>query len=664
MNALKSIYKYPIIKLVQSVMILMISVCVITTSLSLNVNASEVGTKTEGDSAAQLDGSVSKYNGKYYGTCTSVGGCIGQGVLVYLLERNGGGAVSGTTPKAFACNANALSSELHAQDKYNRYPEVTTWESNYASWASTVSNGGAIINGKISNTKDIQNWLKTKKQNTNGEASTNGILMVKTLWGEAVAEQFADEKYILVVEPIITIQYAQSKVLMDKNLYSEDDSFNDLINALQTIRGIPYVYEGTSLSKDLTNFIDDILTAYDMGEYNVISEQNSTKRSIVNVLSHSSIRLYKLLGTPISGTAKYLVDYYNSSELSSQVEAGWTKSDAGRTYYRNYANSYSYVPSTTKICNNAGFNLWNTATDGSPYKINSDSDIKTKSIGMLCMLAWSNGGQTTCDEPSIPSEHKAPDESTGTYTIVKNYREKVTKNGVTTMKDNGCYIKTGVASNITIEDEDTYKVVGWKISTKKATESSTISSTDWEKAVPSVVTKSGSSPETVTLSDKNSEKTLYVLLEKKNSSPTTTIKTDYIVKQSQITRNIDLDITDKGTSLLASKTFIWNYGSLEGGCDGHEGDPTYDNCSKNCPGHSSTDYCETWSVTDDSLNLFIKNSNKGTAAVKTILGEDLVQSATSTSRSGTGAGSVSLQFKYNMVVHRGDDKLTVAQWNS
>jgi hypothetical protein len=75
MNALKSIYKYPIIKLVQSVMILMISVCVITASLSLDVNAagsSEVNTASVGDSAAQSDGSVSKYNGKYYGTCTSV----------------------------------------------------------------------------------------------------------------------------------------------------------------------------------------------------------------------------------------------------------------------------------------------------------------------------------------------------------------------------------------------------------------------------------------------------------------------------------------------------------------------------------------------------------------------------------------------------------------
>jgi hypothetical protein len=27
-------------------------------------------------------------------------------------------------------------------------------------------------------------------------------------------------------------------------------------------------------------------------------------------------------------------------------------------------------------------------------------------------------------EVSIPTEHKAPDESTGTYTIVKNYRMK------------------------------------------------------------------------------------------------------------------------------------------------------------------------------------------------------------------------------------------------
>ena len=79
----------------------------------------DTGTSVE---AEHSDGSYTSSGGKWYATYSRSGGYKGQGVLLYLLERNGGGAVAGTTPKAYACSTRMEGYELHAQDKYNRYP--------------------------------------------------------------------------------------------------------------------------------------------------------------------------------------------------------------------------------------------------------------------------------------------------------------------------------------------------------------------------------------------------------------------------------------------------------------------------------------------------------------------------------------------------------------
>lgn len=75
--------------------------------------------------------------------------------------------------------------------------------------------------------------------------------------------------------------------------------------------------------------------------------------------------------------------------------------------------------------------------------------------------------QTTCDEPN-PNPHPAPNESTGTYRIIKNY--VTDDNGKYT--DDGCYAKTQVASNIQIEDETKstgYTLIGWKATDSETT---------------------------------------------------------------------------------------------------------------------------------------------------------------------------------------------------
>ena len=83
---------------------------------------------------------------KWYATYGKGTGYKGQGVLIYMLTKDGN-AVSGVTPKAFPCDSKAFSTDLVARDKYGKYGEVTTWESSYVRWACD-NNGDCKKNGK------------------------------------------------------------------------------------------------------------------------------------------------------------------------------------------------------------------------------------------------------------------------------------------------------------------------------------------------------------------------------------------------------------------------------------------------------------------------------------------------------------------------------------
>lgn len=90
-------FKIAIISLLIAVMIASILI------EPLTANATNGGgVITEGDAAD--DGTYTSSGDKWYATYATGCGYKGQGVLVYLLERNGGGAVAGTSPKAFPCS--------------------------------------------------------------------------------------------------------------------------------------------------------------------------------------------------------------------------------------------------------------------------------------------------------------------------------------------------------------------------------------------------------------------------------------------------------------------------------------------------------------------------------------------------------------------------------
>jgi hypothetical protein len=406
----------------QFILIFLLLICMTTVSLSLNVHAefnvsgSEVEAQSAEGSSQSGSTSTSTTTSKWYSTYGNGMGNKGQGVLVYLLYRNGGGAVEGTTPKAYACSSAVEAYTLNAQDKYGRYAPVTQWESGKnPPWASSVSdNNGAIIKSKSSsNTEAIKSWLTTHY----GANSTNGINMVAELWGEAVAEKFTNNELVLIVEPILANQFSQSKKIMNTTQYSTSNSMYELINALETILAIPSAYPDTSVSSDFKKDAQSYIDSYYRGDDNDSFAEEVDRYDIASMLNKTSVKLYKKLGEPYAGTAKDLIAYYETLT----PDTGFQKSESGCYYYRWYAQAFCYIDTSSRICQNMGFSLWDKGKTGI-QKLNTTEDINSKSIGMIALMAWGDGGQTTCDEPSIPSEHKAPDESTGTYTIVKNYR--------------------------------------------------------------------------------------------------------------------------------------------------------------------------------------------------------------------------------------------------
>uniref|UniRef100_UPI0040579A51 hypothetical protein n=1 Tax=Acetatifactor sp. TaxID=1872090 RepID=UPI0040579A51 len=528
--------------------------------------------------AEHSDGVVGQSSdSKWYSTYAKGAGYKGQGVLIYLLEREGGGPVAGTSPKAYPCSAEVKGYELHAQDKYNRYGEVTTWESTTPPWGGP--NSGGIMNGSVySNVDSIKAWLKTP----HGGDSTQGIQMVYDIWGSDVADRFVEEEIILIVEPIVAVQYSQYV----ESVYLQVDPSMTIAQMLQKLKNFKAImssesYSDTGISADLLDFIDTMLYFYDsesakFAYNNSPAVYNSMKANLYNLIASKSYNTntYWKLGDPVAGTAKMLIKYYNDL-----TPTRGTKAESGRLYYRRSAQRAAYVTSSTRICDRANFDLWPAGTSAS--MIHNDDNINSKSIGMLAMLAFSDdGGQTTCDEPQQPDPHIPPEESQGTCTIIKSYREIMPEGH---KEHRGTHHRSGVANNITIEDESEYKVIGWKTSTSV---NLTINSLTWESSVPAIIGDTGTSPTTVTLPD--THKYLYVLLEKGDPEPLD--DANYVLTQSTIARHIRLNNPDNRTvgntemRLLKDVTFKWVLPAFSNDCPGHSCVPVTGGCK--CGGHT------------------------------------------------------------------------------
>lgn len=227
--------------------------------------------------------------------------------------------------------------------------------------------------------------------------------------------------------------------------------------------------------------------------------------------------------------------------------------------------------------------------------------------------------QTTCDEPLQPACHPAPSESTGSTTVIKNYRTKLPDN---TYTDDGCFKTQNVSNKIIIEEEEEYKVVGW-VTTNATTHP--IDSINWNP--PGVHIQEGkTSGDTVTLNPKT-EKTLYVLLERKETEPEDLEKANYTITQSQITRGIRLSKPDAWLSMekIQEFEFTWKSPKHKTKCDGHdyktgdkvpELDPNTGDETGNLVDETDTAYCTWGKWVDQDVIFALDNSEKMNAPIR------------------------------------------------
>ena len=384
----------------------------------------------------------------------------------------------------------------------------------------------------------------------------------------------------------------------------------------------------------------------------------------------------------------------NEGNLKGQTivatASGWAKAQQENGYPQNGTKVFSRYTNNI-FANCMKFEVPQLGLNPCPSGKQTNTTIMNSASGIISV--WNNevnkdvkgGEQTTYDESKGDTPAPPADESDGAYTIVKNYR--YSNDGGNTYIDAGCYNITNIANKIIVENEQSYKVVGWKISNQTSTN---INSVTWEGSIPGKVTQTGTTEKTVQLS--NTEKCLYVLLEKTSGSSGGT--GDFEISQASLTKRVRFSESSK-TNGFNSHSFGWTSGafslsscsghSYTDGCgnmtnhsndkkkaDGttdHSGDTTY------CGGH--TDYCSNFKLLDNIISVSLKNQNVSTAPkimVQKHGWQNVVENTSASSlaeywhkfrRPSNGADTPSRSgWDYVCVLWRGEDDLTVAQWKN
>lgn len=382
----------------------------------------------------------------------------------------------------------------------------------------------------------------------------------------------------------------------------------------------------------------------------------------------------------------------NEGNLKGQTivatASGWAKAQQENGYPQNGTKVFSRYTNNI-FANCMKFEVTQLGLNPCPSGKQTNDVIMNSASGIISV--WNNeingksGDQTTYDESKGDTPAPPADESDGAYTIVKNYR--YSNDGGNTYIDAGCYNIKNITNKIIVENEQSYKVVGWKISNQTSTN---IDSLTWESSIPGNVTQTGTTEKTVQLS--NTEKCLYVLLEKTSGSSGGT--GDFEISQASLTKRVRFSESSK-TNGFNSHSFGWTSGafslsscsghSYTDGCgnmtnhsqdkkkaDGttdHSGDTTY------CGGH--TDYCSNFKLLDNIISVSLKNQNVSTAPkimVQKHGWQNVVQDTSASSlaeywhkfrRPSNGADTPSRSgWDYVCVLWRGEDDLTVAQWKN
>lgn len=297
--------------------------------------------------------------------------------------------------------------------------------------------------------------------------------------------------------------------------------------------------------------------------------------------------------------------------------------------------------------NELGLTKVDTHQKNLPYVTKSGLGKKGLALHLYSLTPEKDAIDSTCTYDENYDSHykpeKAPNKVTGTadekekkkeayqVTIVKTYRVKKTNlDGDVKYIDKGTFVRKYNPSTIDIENEPKtkiqYHVIGYQTTDKvkksidalkwksimknkklvgNATKYETLKPNN--KEVVAQVTlhkkvekkKDKKTGKTTTSKQKYDETVLYVLLQKEEKEKP--ISGDYTLKQSQISKRVDLYKTEKGKNILKGHSFVWDSSALNDACSGH----TYYCGSEYCGGH--TYYC-SWSLDDTSLSLAIMNA--------------------------------------------------------
>ena len=653
------------------------------------------------------------------------------GYLCYMLTTDGQ-AFPGTNAVAFKSpgfsyysgTVEWLAKSRKGGYSVSEFKEVAPWSCN--PWEGR---------GTPTNEPRIKEWMLTK----DSAGIENTAKFIKDNFGKDAALAYGKKEAILVVETLMHFQFSREGTATDddgtkaknKRIYDLSKKYSAIslveskIQSYKRVSGEKYENLLNQAINEGLNFLDEY--GFTNTANNIKKNKDPDSRLAAIELCVSSLKWYAnkyleeamamdpsefventggrvLLGPTLVGTVPELVKYKATFSPQPGVFDSFINGAACEAEYMTAGG----------LGEQAGFRPWDGSTRNGRYhnsygnNLLSNDQVTGLAVAMMVFTAQTDT-QTTCDEPQQPSPHKAPVESTGTTTIIKNYRTKQSNN---TLTDDGCFVTQNVSSDITIESEGKYQVVGWATSSS----TSTIPSTTWP--VPSAL-RSGTTSSTIKLD--STEKCLYVLLEKtEEPEPEAPADYNYKLTESSITRRVhfsnpDNPLSNMNNPYIYNHTFKWIIPAHQTSCPGnhpftdachgqHIG-PHTASCEKGCPAtctqeHPSgshieacsdphyydcgtrcqTQYasCSGWQWHEKQLKLSINNTQQSnypdilatksgwnTEPQNSKLTKHYYLNDASFERTSTSSQSYQeSNWDYVAVLLRGKDKLTIAHWQN
>ena len=302
----------------------------------------------------------------------------------------------------------------------------------------------------------------------------------------------------------------------------------------------------------------------------------------------------------------------------------------------------------------------------SPYQYSNSQGCMGYGLGIGVLwagdLELDERLQTTCDESQAPTEHRAPQESSGSYRIIKFYEEQESDGEIQPLVN---YTRKGVTNKIQVENEKDWELIKWDKSTnyygKKGSglENEILNAlSSYDEVVGTCgSTGGGAGTSLVTLTEKV-DTTLYVRLRRKEGAPR---EQEMHIRESELTRAFkydDISVFQKEIKIAYPN--LW-----------HECDVVISRTRDPETNVVAVTYCDGYTkIKEEEFEYFLKN--KLEEEYKKVLATTepfkMQSKSFKTTRKGNiheGDETIEMnQFKIKFVLWRGLDKCTFAQYQS